>query len=614
MVSLPTQLNVLDLGNTRDEVEDVPLIRLPGSFGEQHSPHLPRIILKLTKELTNNISLGQTYSLASISKWFSIRKSSPLTGLPMPHTDLRPHTDLAQEVSRWTQSDDLIAASSTELSTGSETSRPKRRRTGAIDMIDITFTSSSATFKRSLPKTLTTKDLYKVAFRGMRARHTKFLLLNGRVRVRPQTVTTIATIGTASLEILVFPEGQIACTDPDACLIKVFDEIHEMSFGFWSSRWSADSLRLVVIRYWRFMLGQDPGMEVVPPAVWSNLVQGGDNYQVGQENTSETQLNNILSTSTVPGILGYEGLHDLNSTGARVTVLKLYICEKKPRKTTLSRLEVLKQMFEALVNRMLAYSFMPHIGLISISTQAQEVQAISHDINNFRNSVENLKHSGDTALWDGLLLAKNRIGEYATKFPNAKKRIICLSDGKDTTSSIRPAEVYSQLRKEKIMVDSIYIGEGENPELKAISYLLGSYAFKPKDMTTALGLCEMEPMLSLLERPEVEMKAWNSLGLQTHFESAKRTASFTKCTKDVVPPRRQHDRLGDGFLELTSAVAARRSTSSAVMGAATTRSNTRTTRLLSEMQAVAHNPSPQYDVYVSEVDMSFWEICMKGVS
>jgi len=32
------------------------------------------------------------------------------------------------------------------------------------------------------------------------------------------------------------------------------------------------------------------------------------------------------------------------------------------------------------------------------------------------------------------------------------------------------------------------------------------------------------------------------------------------------------------------------------------------------MQAVAHNPSPQYDVYVSEVDMSFWRVCMRGPS
>jgi len=131
-------------------------------------------------------------------------------------------------------------------------------------------------------------------------------------------------------------------------------------------------------------------------------------------------------------------------------------------------------------------------------------------------------------------------------------------------------------------------------------------------MTTALAICEVETMLSLLERPEIQMKPWNGLNLQTHFQSAERNATFTKCTKDEIPQRRQHDRLGDGVFELTSAMAARRSIPSSLTGAPTTRSNTRTTRLLSEMQAVAHIPSPQYDVYVSEVDMSFWQVVMSG--
>jgi len=501
--------------------------------------------------------------------------------------------------------------------------RSKRRRFTATDMIDVNFTSSSSTFRRSLPRTLTTTELYKVAFRGTRARHTNFLLVNSGIRIAPSAVTEIGAGGalrvvanTLSIEILIFPEGQTSYTSSDACLIKVFRDTHHMSFGFWTPRWNAGSLRLVVIKYWRFMLKQNPYMNVAQQAVWSNMRQGGDNYHIGNVHNTETQLNLVLSLATVPGKLGSETLHDVsvNTSNSRITVLKLYINEKKQKKHTLSKLEVTQQLFESLVNRMLAYSFMPHIGLVTISTNTVEAQSVTHAIENFRNSVDSLKPSGDTALWDGLLLAKNRIAEYASKFPDAKKRIICLSDGQDTTSASRPAEVYSQLRKENIVVDSICIGDSDNAELKAMSHLLGSYAFKPKDMTTALALCEMEPMLSLLERPQVEMKPWNGLSLQTHFNLATRNATFTQCTKDVVPPRKQHERLGDGVLELTAAMATRRSAPSAPAGAVTTRSNTRTTRLLSEMQAVAHSPSSQYDVYVSEVDMSFWQICMKGVS
>ena len=553
----------------------------------------------------------------------------------MAHTDLRPHTDLAQEVNRWTQSDDLIAVSSSGLATASDTSGSKRRRTDAVDVIDVNFTSSSATFERSLPKTLTTKDLYKVAFRGMRARHTNFLLLNGATRIAPSPVATLASRGiTAEIQIQIFPEGQMTSTNPDACLVKIFQQPDRMLCAFWTTRWTANSLRLVLIKYWRFRLKQYPH-NVVSMAVWSNMRKAGDGQQIGSAHTVQTSLSQVLSRSSVPGILGHESVTDVaegtrdenddstdeedeedeDTADTSVTVLKLYVCGKggnNGKRPTLSRLDVVKQTFESLVNRMLAYSFMPHIGLITISTSPKEVQAISHVIELFRNSVDNLKHSGDTALWDGLLLAKNRIAEYATRFPNAKKRIICLSDGEDTTSTTRAAEVYSQLRKEKITVDSICVGNSGNAELKAISYLLGGYAFKPMDMTTALGICEMEPFLSLLERPEVVVKPWNGLSLQSHFQSATRNATFTQCTKDVIPPRKEHERLGDSVLELTTAMAARRSASSATADAVTTRSNTRTTRLLSEMQAVAHSPSSQYDVYVSEVDMSFWKVIMKG--
>lgn len=535
----------------------------------------------------------------------------------MAHTDLRPHTDLAQEVSRWTQGEDLIATSSAGPSTGADTTASKRRRTTAKDMIEVTFTSPSAAFQRSLPRTLTTKDLYKVAFRGMRARHTNFLLVNAARRIAPSANKIESMAGTVTrgmtltIEILLFPEGQRSYSDPDACLVKIFGNTEEeMLCAFWTSRWGASSMRLVTIKYWRFMIKQYPHMDVIRLDIWSNMRKGGDGYFIGNVNTTDTQLSHVLSTCTNPGSLGDEDAYNV-AVNSRVTVLKMCVIAKKEKKI-LSKLEVLQQSFESLVNRVLAYSFMPHIGLVSISTNAKEVQSITHAVERFRNSVDGLEPDGDTALWDGLLLAKNRIVEYAAKFPAAKKRIICLSDGEDTTSTIRPAEVYSQLRKEKITVDSICIGNSENTDLKAISYLLGGYAFKPKDLTTALGLCEMETMLSLLERPEVVMRPWNGLGLQTHFESAKRNTPYTQLTKDVVPPRRQHDRLSDSVLELTTAMSARRSASSAMAGAATTRSNTRTTRLLSEMQVVAQNPSPQYDVYVSEVDMSFWKVVMAG--
>ena len=67
------------------------------------------------------------------------------------------------------------------------------------------------------------------------------------------------------------------------------------------------------------------------------------------------------------------------------------------------------------------------------------------------------------------------------------------------------------------MVDSFIIGKAKNYNLRTISYALvslhtslilrtGGYKFAPKDIDTALGICELESVLSASERPAVEVK------------------------------------------------------------------------------------------------------------
>ena len=98
-------------------------------------------------------------------------------------------------------------------------------------------------------------------------------------------------------------------------------------------------------------------------------------------------------------------------------------------------------MFEAFINRTLAYQVKNHIGLITFSTRARVHQKITDVIEDFRNSVRYTTCRGDTALWDALALARENLSAYAEKFPNVKKRIICLSDGQDTKSLHSAQEV-----------------------------------------------------------------------------------------------------------------------------------------------------------------------------
>lgn len=109
-------------------------------------------------------------------------------------------------------------------------------------------------------------------------------------------------------------------------------------------------------------------------------------------------------------------------------------------------------MFEAFINRTLAYNVKSHIGLITFSTRPHVHQMITDVIEDFRNSVRYTHSHGDTALWDALALARENLSEYGEKFPGVKKRIICLSDGEDTKSIYTANEVCDAL---KVLFQSI---------------------------------------------------------------------------------------------------------------------------------------------------------------
>ena len=105
---------------------------------------------------------------------------------------------------------------------------------------------------------------------------------------------------------------------------------------------------------------------------------------------------------------------------------------------------------------------------------------------------------GDTALWDALALASDQLNQYATQYPDAKKRIICISDGEDTKSVTNSAHgAYWLLKQNGIALDSICLGEEDNTDLRAASYLLGRYRFHPVSLENALAICEVRPWRTL---------------------------------------------------------------------------------------------------------------------
>lgn len=262
---------------------------------------------------------------------------------------------------------------------------------------------------------------------------------------------------------------------------------------------------------------------------------------------------------------------------------------------------------------MLAYNYKTHVGLITFASTPQVAMGISHVLENFRKSTHNMVASGDTTLWDALALAKDQLVEHGKKYPEAKKRTIVISDGVDTKSTTNTSsDICWRLRNEEIAVDTVCLGDEKNEDLRTLSYFLGCYRFHPTSLVNALAICEMEPFLSLSERPEISPPRGtpkHRLQFMGHFFNARRLALPTVVTTDNVPPRKQHPNLHDEFVMLSAAASRAGNTTSS---GTTARLNLRIARLMIEMRQIANSEHSTYDVYVSETDMSFWKVVMSG--
>lgn len=93
------------------------------------------------------------------------------------------------------------------------------------------------------------------------------------------------------------------------------------------------------------------------------------------------------------------------------------------------------------VDRSLAYGLQHYLGLMTFSSAPWVVQQLTNVDEDFRRSLTKVECTGFTSLWDALWMAHRDILDCAAIRPDARKRIICLSDGEDTNSFHTAQEV-----------------------------------------------------------------------------------------------------------------------------------------------------------------------------
>jgi ubiquitin-protein ligase/uncharacterized protein YegL len=568
---------------------------------------------------------GQTYSRSAIQRWFSIRKTSPLHGAPLDDLSLRVRPDIRSEVIAW------ISGSTA---------------TNILDVITVTFDSRIGSFTRTITRSTSSRDLYMLAYRGLKAKFEAFQLSVHKFgTLSTHTNATVSSMGLKDFDHITIriPEdtdflrvrshgapGTEQDENPEMCLVKVFQTSNtkEQLFAFWVPRDTTDSLASLIWKYWRYRLPTGGHCAPEMRSVQTDVTEAGDGWVYRNTPEKTERLASYFTSSRCTGQLEPEAVFSGNENAlgphSSHKVLKVMIGPETRDDWThrLTRLDVLKQMFEALVNRMLAYNYKNHVGLVKFSSHAEVMMPISHVLENFRRATHELRGEGDTALWDALALAGDQIEQYASQFPDAKKRIVVISDGRDNKSTTNTNySIVSSLMRKGVSVDSVSIGNEDNTDLRTLSYLLCSYRFHPTSLTNALAICEMEPFLSLSQRPPIKFPFQNlayTPHMQTQFYAARRQATATLVTDDVFPPIREHPNMEDDFVQLT-ALASNGNAAGAAVDATTTstlgRSRLRVPRLMKEIRTIAaRGGHTKYDTYISTADVSFWKIVVQGPS
>ncbi|KAH8659259.1 hypothetical protein BGZ60DRAFT_544304 [Tricladium varicosporioides] len=641
-----------------DDIPEIPVTASTTSFaGDMPSLTIPEnFMCPISKDLMDDpvkTCDGFSFERNNIERWFQIRDSSPLTGLVLENTDLHANGALQNEIKQWTLGTEITHLAQDVASATSSESRAQRfSRRG--DSLTVKFFSRSGSFTRRISKSLTTLDLYQLAFRGIKGQHAMIRLHADNVFIPPsQSAVSTTNLHTDSLiHIQVKGEtgpssqmnstaNQATSTHEDLCLIKVFESYQTLLFSYWVPQSTAKSLASVVFRYWRYKFKSCSRTHPRNVVLWTDMKNAGDGHSVGNVQNYWDRLSDFLNRRYAKARLTDETMFDADDhdsddsddsdtemeDGAETQPLVFKIQmgwkprrEKSNTSRNLSRLDVLKTMFDAFVNRLLAYNFRTHLGLITFRSTPDVSQSITHAVESFRHKLNNMVATGDTALWDALALATDQLADYQRKYPKAKMRIICISDGADTKSTKSAGEVSWGLQRASVVVDSICLGLGmvSHVDLQTVSYLTGGYTFDPNSLEEAMAICEMEPVLNQMERPAITLpkEAYahpydkNLYVWRFVFSRHKAVSQNPEIvTRDVFPQRKKHPNLADTFVQLASLTTNATNSSSVT---AHTDSNLRSSRIMSEMRQIVANPHPYYDIYVSESNMSFWKVVMQG--
>jgi ubiquitin-protein ligase len=179
------------------------------------------------------------------------------------------------------------------------------------------------------------------------------------------------------------------------------------------------------------------------------------------------------------------------------------------------------------------------------------------------------------------------------------------------------------LRANGVIVDAIMIGEGrDNHLLRAIAKATGGYAFAPQTLTEALNINELETMISVTERPILEIATNFNETIKIEVFADLEKFPINICNRESVPSRKMPVELNKPVTNIKNAIEILSKDSSVsieseIIRTTDTRSNTtdtsgqRTRRILKELRSLMNDPHPNFDIYPNQNNVGFWQMVME---
>ncbi|CBJ28324.1 conserved unknown protein [Ectocarpus siliculosus] len=299
---------------------------------------------------------------------------------------------------------------------------------------------------------------------------------------------------------------------------------------------------------------------------------------------------------------------------------------RKQSRLSLTRMDVSKQLFHAFINRQQAYDLPVEVGLVSFGDDVDVPCEPTPLFENFRDEVDTLTPAGNTKLFDAISEACTLLEKWQTEWvekadkrkeeenrkrkaaggdqanhgpvPDEKRpvlRVVVLSDGKDTKSTISAHAVCGRLQKVGVIVDSITVGTEKNNQLKCLSLATGGYAFHPMTLRAALRLNELETVLLAGQRAR-QRPAANARRVSSKYELV--TAARLGAPHDT-----------EETATLKEDPMARSKCNSGGGGAVHPERQRRVQR---EMMDWMKNPHQAFEVFPSDENMHFWKVLVHG--